>query len=79
MTGVRVPQLNPMIWRYAMDDANGGALVWRNERDDMIAFNIAHASGVEGWMGPLAVHPEWQGSRPWKIDRPRRHAVARGS
>jgi GNAT superfamily N-acetyltransferase len=61
MTGVRVPQLNPIIWRYAMDDANGGALVWRNELGDMIAFNIAHASGAEGWMGPLAVHPEWQG------------------
>ncbi|HEY5547398.1 MAG TPA: GNAT family N-acetyltransferase [Gemmatimonadaceae bacterium] len=61
MTGVRVPQLNPVIWRYAMDDANGGALVWRNEFGDMVAFNIAHASGTEGWMGPLAVHPEWQG------------------
>jgi GNAT superfamily N-acetyltransferase len=61
MTGVRVPQLNPVIWRYAMDDASGGALVWRNELGDMVAFNIAHASGAEGWMGPLAVHPEWQG------------------
>ena len=61
MTGVRVPQLNPVIWRYAMDDADGGALVWRNDAGDMIAFNIAHASGAEGWMGPLAVHPEWQG------------------
>ena len=61
MTGVRVPQLNPVIWRYAMDDANGGALIWRNERGDVIAFNIAHASGAEGWMGPLAVHPDWQG------------------
>lgn len=61
MTGVRVPQLNPVIWRYAMDDADGGALVWRNESGDVVAFNIAHASGAEGWMGPLAVHPDWQG------------------
>jgi GNAT superfamily N-acetyltransferase len=61
MTGVRVPQLNPVIWRYAMDDAAGGALVWRNDLGHVIAFNIAHASGAEGWMGPLAVHPEWQG------------------
>jgi GNAT superfamily N-acetyltransferase len=61
MTGVRVPQLNPVIWRYAMDDANGGALIWRNELGDVIAFNIVHASGAEGWMGPLAVHPDWQG------------------
>jgi GNAT superfamily N-acetyltransferase len=61
MTGVRVPQLNPVIWRYAMDDADGGALIWRNDLGDVIAFNIAHASGAEGWMGPLAVHPDWQG------------------
>ena len=61
MTGVRVPQLNPVIWRYAMDDADGGALIWRNDLGEVIAFNIAHASGAEGWMGPLAVHPDWQG------------------
>jgi GNAT superfamily N-acetyltransferase len=61
MTGVRVPQLNPVIWRYAMDDADGGALVWRSDGGEVIAFNIAHASGAEGWMGPLAVHPAWQG------------------
>src|ERR671915_494012 len=27
MVGVRVPFLNPAIWRYAIEDANGGALV----------------------------------------------------
>jgi GNAT superfamily N-acetyltransferase len=62
MVGVRVPQLNPVIWRYAVDDAGGGALVWRGDRDEIVAFNIAHCSGSEGWMGPLAVRPEWQGS-----------------
>jgi GNAT superfamily N-acetyltransferase len=62
MVGVRVPQLNPVVWRYAVDDAGGGALVWRGERDEIVAFNIAHCSGTEGWMGPLAVRPEWQGS-----------------
>lgn len=62
MTGVRVPQLNPAIWRYAMDDANGGALVWRGDDGGIVAFNIAHVSGIEGWMGPLAVRPEWQGA-----------------
>lgn len=61
MTGVRVPQLNPAIWRYAMDDADGGALIWRSDAGEVIGFNIAHASGIEGWMGPLAVHPDWQG------------------
>ena len=62
MVGVRVPALNPAIWRYAIDDADGGAMLWRGERDEIVAFNVAHHSGVEGWMGPLAVRPEWQGS-----------------
>jgi GNAT superfamily N-acetyltransferase len=62
MMGVRVPQLNPAIWRYAINDADGGALLWRGDRDEIVAFNVAHRSGVEGWMGPLAVRPEWQGS-----------------
>jgi GNAT superfamily N-acetyltransferase len=61
MTGVRVPQLNPAIWRYAMEDSGGGALVWRGDDGAIVAFNIAHQSGIEGWMGPLAVRPEWQG------------------
>jgi GNAT superfamily N-acetyltransferase len=62
MVGVRVPCLNPAIWRYAIEDAGGGAMLWRDERDDIIAFNVAHRSGVEGWMGPLAVRPERQGT-----------------
>jgi GNAT superfamily N-acetyltransferase len=62
MVGVRVPHLNPTIWRYAIEDADGGALLWRDERDEIVAFNVAHHSGVEGWMGPLAVRPEWQGT-----------------
>ncbi|HEX6537324.1 MAG TPA: GNAT family N-acetyltransferase [Gemmatimonadaceae bacterium] len=62
LVGVRVPYLNPAIWRYAIEDAAGGALLWRDERDDIVAFNIVHASGREGWMGPLAVRPDSQGS-----------------
>src|SRR3974377_239774 len=62
MVGVRVPFLNPAIWRYALDDAGGGAMVWRGERGELVAFNMAHRSGTEGWMGPLAVRPEWQGA-----------------
>ena len=61
MVGVRVPFLNPIIWRYAIEDAGGGAMLWRGDRDEIVAFNVAHHSGVEGWMGPLAVRPEWQG------------------
>ncbi|MFI5242410.1 MAG: GNAT family N-acetyltransferase, partial [Gemmatimonadales bacterium] len=62
LVGVRVPFLNPAIWRYAIEDANGGALVWRDERDEVAAFNIVHCSGREGWMGPLAVRPDAQGT-----------------
>ena len=32
MVGVRVPFLNPAIWRYAIEDANGGAMLWRDEQ-----------------------------------------------
>ena len=61
MAGVRVPFLNPAVWRYAIRDAADGAMVWRGERGDIAAFNMVHRSGVEGWMGPLAVRSEHQG------------------
>ena len=61
MVGVRVPFLNPSIWRYSIDDAAAGAMLWRGDRGEIVAFNLAHRSGIEGWMGPLAVRPEWQG------------------
>ena len=61
MVGVRVPYLNPSIWRYAIEDAAEGAMLWRGERNDIVAFNVAHHSGIEGWMGPLAVRPDTQG------------------
>lgn len=60
LVGVRVPFLNPAIWRYALRDAGTGAMLWRDEADRLIAFNIAHRSGSEGWMGPLAVRPDRQ-------------------
>jgi GNAT superfamily N-acetyltransferase len=61
MVGVRVPALNPAVWRYAIEDAADGAMLWRTDRGEVAAFNIAHLSGTEGWMGPLAVRPELQG------------------
>ncbi len=61
MVGVRVPHLNPAVWKFAITDAEDGAMVWRNARDGVAAFNMVHRSGVEGWMGPLAVHPDYQG------------------
>src|SRR5262245_6662941 len=61
LVGVRVPPLNPLVWRYALRDAQDGAMLWRDERGQVAAFNIAHHSGVEGWMGPLAVRPDRQG------------------
>ncbi|HET7601116.1 MAG TPA: GNAT family N-acetyltransferase [Gemmatimonadales bacterium] len=61
LVGVRVPQLNPAIWRYALEDAGEGAMVWRDGEGQLVAFNIVHRSGAEGWMGPLAVRPDRQG------------------
>lgn len=61
MLSVRVPGLNPRVWRYAIADAGRGAVLWRDREGEIAAFNLVHASGVEGWMGPLAVAPEHQG------------------
>lgn len=60
LVGVRVPQLNPTVWDYAIRDAGDGAMLWFDEDGQMLAFNMVHASGVEGWMGPLAVRPDRQ-------------------
>lgn len=60
LVGVRVPFLNAAIWRYAIADAGEGAMLWRDESERVVAFNIAHKSGAEGWMGPLAVRPDRQ-------------------
>jgi GNAT superfamily N-acetyltransferase len=62
MVGVRVPFLNSTIWRYAIEDADDGAMLWRDDRGRIAAFNMVHRSGREGWMGPLAVRTELQGS-----------------
>ena len=62
MVGVRVPFLNPVVWRYAIEDAAEGAMLWRDERGHVAAFNMIHRSGTEGWMGPLAVRTEYQGN-----------------
>jgi GNAT superfamily N-acetyltransferase len=67
LSGVRVPPLNPPIWRYAIEDAASGALCWVDAEDRLVAFNVAHQSGIEGWMGPLAVRPEWQGTGIGKL------------
>ena len=61
MAGVRVPPLNPSIWRFAIEGAGAGAMLWRDGLGRIAAFNLAHVSGAEGWMGPLAVREELQG------------------
>jgi GNAT superfamily N-acetyltransferase len=62
LVGVRVPPLNPRVWTYALRDAGEGAMVWRDEDGRLVAFNVAHRCGCEGWMGPLAVRVDRQGS-----------------
>jgi len=60
-SGVRVPMLNPAVWRYALATADDGALLWKDDGGQLAAFNLVHSSGREGWMGPLAVRPDCQG------------------
>lgn len=67
LIGVHVPNLSSAIWRFAIDDADGGAMLWRGERDEVVAFNMCHLSGTEGWMGPLAVVPALQGHGMGKV------------
>lgn len=61
LSGVRVPYLNPAVWQFAIEDAGAGAMIWRDARGDVVAFNMVHRSGSEGWMGPLAVRTDRQG------------------
>ena len=61
MAGVRVPPLNPLIWNFAIEGAGTGAMLWRDGLGGIAAFNLAHVSGREGWMGPLAVREDLQG------------------
>ena len=63
MVGVRVPNLSPKVWRYAIDDADEGAMIWRDggPKGDIVAFNMVHHSDAEGWMGPLVVRTDLQG------------------
>lgn len=61
LVGVHVPNLSSSIWRFAIDDAAGGAMLWRGDKNEVVAFNMCHLSGIEGWMGPLAVAPSLQG------------------
>jgi hypothetical protein len=60
LLGVRVPHLNPLIWRYAPEDA-GTAMVWRYGDGELVGFQRRALSGSEGWMGLLAVRPDRQG------------------
>ena len=60
LSGVRVPHLNPLVWRYAIEDAGDGAMIWRDADGGIAGFNMVHRSGVEGWMGPIAVRPDLQ-------------------
>src|SRR5947208_15565008 len=61
LVGVRVPQLNPDVWRYALPDAGEGAMLWRDEACHVAAFNVARRSGVRGSVSPRDVRPDRQG------------------
>jgi hypothetical protein len=56
MTGVRVPYLNPAIWRYALEDAGEGAMVWRDPDGELWLQHgpPLRARGVDGAAGGTA-------------------------
>src|SRR5688500_19454228 len=58
MVGVRVPHLNPAVWKFAIADAEEGAMILRTARDSIAAVIMVHKSGVEDWMGALVVHDQ---------------------
>ena len=49
LVGVRVPHLNSLVWRYALEDAGDGAMIWRDGEGQLVAFNMVHQSGREGF------------------------------
>src|SRR5258708_14276116 len=57
MSGVRVPYLNPVVWRYALLGAGVGSMVGRDEDADVTAFNVAHRYGSERGLAHLAARP----------------------
>ena len=44
MVGVRVPYLNPPVWRYAIEDAADGAMLWRDDRGDIVG--VQHGASL---------------------------------
>ena len=38
LVGVRVPHLNPQVWRYALLDAGAGAMLWRDEAGHVVGL-----------------------------------------
>src|SRR5258706_6216813 len=65
LIGVRVPQLNPLVWRYALLDAGEGAMVWR----------VPHRQGAGLHHGPHGGGPRW---RVPPAPPPARRGIARG-
>ena len=49
MVGVRVPPLNPAIWRYAIEGAGDGAMLWRDDRQQH--RGVQHRAPSPAWRG----------------------------
>src|SRR5256714_14829915 len=61
LVGVRVPYLNPQVWRYALLDVGAGAMLWRDESGHLRAFYISHRSRTRASIRPPAWRPDPQG------------------
>src|SRR2546428_11336949 len=78
LVGVRVPHLNPQVWRYALLDAGEGAMVWRDEAGQAGAVDRPHRPGFGGGLGPRPVRPDPGGGGGGEGTRGRRGLLARG-
>src|SRR2546421_10884173 len=52
LVGVRVPHLNPQVWRYALLDAGAGAMLWRDQAGPGGGLHNPAPPGTGGRGGP---------------------------
>ena len=79
LVGVRVPHLNTLVWRYALEDAGDGAMVWRDADGQHGGVQHGAPVGRRGLDGPAggAARPPGRGPR---LDHgPARDRVAQGA
>ena len=63
LVGVRVPHLNTLVWRYALEDAGHGAMVWRDPTASSWPSTWCTGRGSRAGWGRSPVAPRPAGRR----------------